>query len=333
MSNPCIQLITFLRDKISKALDPVVPIGSRCAVVDFPNYANVGDSAIWLGQIAYLRDRQARIAYVCEQKYYSKSQLESRIGKDGLIIITGGGNFGDLWPHHQLFREQIIRDFPHHRIVQLPQSIHFIDPNRLASCRQLIANHSQFTLVVRDNVSLNIGISQLNTNTLLCPDMAFCLGPLARPTSTQPIAWQSRMDKEASSENRPGEFYGLSPTDWLTEHLGQPLRFEQRFASAKQSLGNIFPPLHAIHLILYNYLANERLKRGIQLLSKGDVVVTNRLHGYIMCLLLGIPHYVSDNNYGKIGEFHRAWTQDNPLTHWHKSEQEALEMAINGHNE
>ena len=61
-------------------------------------------------------------------------------------------------------------------------------------------------------------------------------------------------------------------------------------------------------LIHYNTLAKLRLNRGIQQLQSGERVITDRLHAHILSILLGIPHVVMDNNYGKIGGFIKAWT-------------------------
>jgi pyruvyl transferase EpsO len=59
-------------------------------------------------------------------------------------------------------------------------------------------------------------------------------------------------------------------------------------------------------------LAEQRLMRGCQLLSRGREVVTDRLHAHILCLLMGIPHVLVDNNYGKLRSFFEAWTKDAP---------------------
>lgn len=42
---------------VKGVLDPLIPHSSSIALFDFPNYANVGDSLIWLGEEAYLKDR------------------------------------------------------------------------------------------------------------------------------------------------------------------------------------------------------------------------------------------------------------------------------------
>ena len=42
---------------VHDVLDPLIPRGSQVALFDFPNHSNVGDSAIWLGEQAYLSTR------------------------------------------------------------------------------------------------------------------------------------------------------------------------------------------------------------------------------------------------------------------------------------
>jgi pyruvyl transferase EpsO len=64
---------------------------------------------------------------------------------------------------------------------------------------------------------------------------------------------------------------------------------------------------------LVNATAQARLKRGIRLLSQGKVVLTDRLHAHILCLLLNKRHVVLDNDYGKISTFHKAWTHHCPI--------------------
>jgi exopolysaccharide biosynthesis predicted pyruvyltransferase EpsI len=55
------------------------------------------------------------------------------------------------------------------------------------------------------------------------------------------------------------------------------------------------------------------VSRALTLLSLGRVVVTDRLHAHILCLLLGIPHILLNNLTGKNWNFYNTWTQDSPL--------------------
>jgi pyruvyl transferase EpsO len=58
------------------------------------------------------------------------------------------------------------------------------------------------------------------------------------------------------------------------------------------------------------------------------VVVSDRLHGHILCLLLGIPHVALDNRHGKLRAFRDAWTREATLAEWAGSEREALDRAL-----
>src|SRR3546814_10686068 len=49
-------LVGELARRFSATLDTVLPSG-KLALVDFPDHSNVGDSAIWLGEMAYLRSQ------------------------------------------------------------------------------------------------------------------------------------------------------------------------------------------------------------------------------------------------------------------------------------
>ena len=54
--------------------------------------------------------------------------------------------------------------------------------------------------------------------------------------------------------------------------------------------------------------------------------MTDRLHGHIMATLLGKPHVVIDNFYGKIANFIHAWPTDDK-TLQARDYAEAQEMA------
>jgi pyruvyl transferase EpsO len=53
-----------------------------------------------------------------------------------------------------------------------------------------------------------------------------------------------------------------------------------------------------------------RVRRGLNLLSEGEVVVSDRLHGVILGLLAGIPVVAIDNRIGKLSAFIRTWLLD-----------------------
>ena len=290
-------MITELIERIDHVLQPILPRGSPCALLDLPNYANVGDNAIWLGELAYLRRAGVDIVYRSDQVAYSPEQLAARIG-DGTILLSGGGNLGDLWPAHQWFREEVVSTFPDQRIVQLPQTVQFTEPSNLERARALFQRHPNMTILVRDERSCEVA---LGADVVLCPDMGFALGPLERPCSpTTEILWLLRSDHEAAIAD------AVEKTDWPDDEQRHGPRPPLTLLAARR-IQEVLSPRVARHGFGYSslarlddWVARARLARGLRTLSGARVVVTDRLHGHILSLLLAIPHVLLDSRHGKL---------------------------------
>jgi pyruvyl transferase EpsO len=320
-------LLESLARRLRQTLDPLIPVDRPVALLDFPLTPNVGDNMIWLGAEAALAARGIRPRYVCGIRTYARAELARQLG-DGTILLSGGGNLGDLYPPHQEFRERVIRDFPGNPIVQLPQTVHFDSADARARARAAFHGHPRLTLLVRDAPSLEVA-RELAANAALCPDMAFALGALAPPPDpAHPVVWLAREDKEAAVLPHAGVPPGVVRADWLTDPPGS-------LAAAHQKLGAVAARHRWLRGLArapwtrgFTSAARDRLARGIRTLGAGRVVVSDRLHGHILCLLLGIPHVALDNRHGKLGGFRDAWTREATLAEWAGSEGEALERAL-----
>ena len=284
------------------------------ALLDFPDHANVGDSAIWLGTTVYFsahRGREAR--YVSSIGSFSEAALRASL-PEGPIFVHGGGNFGDLWPRHQEFREHLLERFPDREIIQLPQSIHFDSPARAAGAAKAIARHGRFRLFVRDQPSLDFAAAHFDCQIALCPDMAVFIGALDRGAPDVDVFYLLRTDQERAVGKAAGRAdYTSRVDDWLVERphsvgARKLLRVLRRLREGRWER-------IALRAASYDTAARSRVLRGCRLLSSGRVVITDRLHAHILCLLLGIPHAVLDNSYGKLGRFLDAWTGETAGVH------------------
>ena len=267
--------------------------GDRYALVDFPDHANVGDSAIWLGEIAMLRHVTGRDPdYVASWDRFDMGAFRAA-SPAGVLFLHGGGNLGDIWRHHQTFRETMLTEVRDRRIVQLPQSIHFRDPAGIAAFGALVAAHPDFHLHVRDRPGLALARRHWACPVDLAPDSAFALGRQARGAADCDLLMLMRTDDERIAHDAVEA--DAVVLDWLDDG---PLP-ERRAGET-----------HASHC---ERLAAARVNRGLALLSRGRRVVTDRLHAHILCLLLDIPHVALDNDYGKLSAYIAAWTADSPL--------------------
>ena len=300
---------------IAQVLGQLIPNGAEVALLDYPNYSNVGDSAIWLGQKSYLDQRpDLRVVFVCPAT--RRPQRLPNLPEGAVILLQGGGNFGDLWPLHQTFREGVLARYPSNRIIQLPQSIHFLHRKNETRCWNALNRHADFHLVLRDRASLHHAEHAFHGPTYLCPDMALCLGPLPRACPARfPIVGLLRSDKErargaASIRPDPADFV---VRDWVNEKL-TVLNCVQKMMNFYSSyLARYVNMSHEKRHDHFDSLAREKLLEGCGILCSGDVVVTDRLHGHILCCLLDIPHVVMDNVYGKIGNFRETWNTGDGL--------------------
>lgn len=311
------QKLDELRGQVSHALDPLIPLNSSCVLVDFPHHGNVGDSAIWLGEVAYLKSRKCKIKYICDWTNYNQAALKSAVGTD-LILLHGGGNFGDLYPAHQALKEKVISNFPDNRIVQLPQSIHFTDAVNLAKSQACLSLHKDFHFVVRDTTSLKLAQQYYENPTYLCPDMALMLdlGSLKSHLKTSDVVILSRTDEEKAAHLTAGTGAQLNSVvmDWLDEP--EP-KHQWLYDWSHRRLGwgsSKIPPfiLNKLALVAANAMARQRLARGLGLLGQGHVVVTDRLHAIILSWLGGTPVFYVDNSYNKLSNFLNTWLKDSP---------------------
>ena len=165
---------------------------------------------------------------------------------------------------------------------------------------------------------------------VLAPDMAFALGRLERTASaTQPLLHLGRDDLERSE----GALLVADHVDWIHPPREPRDRAAITFARAlivlsagragtRRSRTSARAVLHA-----YDMLARANVDRGRRMLSRGRVVVTERLHGHILCVLMSIPHVIVADRYGKLRAFHETWTRDAPGVRWADSLADAQRAA------
>jgi hypothetical protein len=184
--------------------------------------------------------------------------------------------------------------------------------------------HPDLTLLVCHRRSLERARNGFRVRSALCPDMNFALGPLARPaprrsrSSGCPARTVNRPATEGSSWGRRSSV-PIGPIMPPACRAGAITCSAGRSSATRGVLGWLSP----VAALSFDALAG-RLSRGVRLLSRGRVVITDRLHGHILCMLVGMPHVLLDNSYGKLKAFHETWTQGSHLVRWSTSAAEAV---------
>ncbi|MCC5947025.1 MAG: polysaccharide pyruvyl transferase family protein [Nitriliruptoraceae bacterium] len=290
------------------------------ALLDFPGHGNVGDSAIWLGERRLLSMLGIDNYLVSSVTSHTEPSLDRRAASGGTILLHGGGNFGDLWPRHQEFRDRIVDRYPHARIIQLPQTLHFRDDEGAEEARLRYAGHPNFHIMYRDTRTAFLASSVSGGRATLATDAALALDLHRTRSPDLDIFFLLRSDREQVDWGQPGRSLDdlrWAAADWPYDPYRSPpgasrvrisatVRRERvrRRALTRMSARS---STAAFANRRWDGLAARRLAGGIDLLSRGRVVITDRLHGHILCLVSGIPHVFLDNSYGKVSAFAETW--------------------------
>lgn len=320
--------------EIERCLRVSLSAGDRVALVGYPSWGNTGDSLIWAGQSAVLERIGVRVAFACDARTYRRRLLERAVGRGGTILLPGGGSLGDLYPKQQHLRERAISDFPEATVIQLPQTIRFAGRGPLQRFRRTAAAHGRLRLLVRDQPSLDLARGELGLEAEICPDSVFALGPLHRTAPADlDLVWVARTDQESTGLPEAALGERALRVDWLPEHGIGP-RPDQGLARVQRSLtramrrgGRTAALLAGITAATYDPVARRRLRAGMELLSRGEVVVSDRLHAHLLATMMDIPNVLLDNSYGKNRAMYEAWTGSCRLTRFARDPAHALELA------
>ncbi len=335
-------LLGLYMQQLRDIFAPTIPRDKSLALVDFPDSANCGDHAIWLGEKRLLSELGIPVAYECSAQTYDRDAMAAKIG-NGTIMLHGGGNFGDRYPLYHEFRLRVLNDFPQNKVIMFPQQVTFLDNEYLQGTANAVSRHPDVTLFARGLIAKHVLSRYFGdiAHIEMAPDMALMLGPQKRLCDPlYDIVWIARTDQERVGDQTevaarlasqsaaklllPSFPDGVEinivvkerpPTVCLTDWYS--LVFENEDARI------------AYQRLSFDQRALASLTRGLFVLSLGRVVITDRLHGHIFCLLLGIPHVFLNNDSGKNWDFYETWTRDSPLCRLARNPQEAWSLARN----
>jgi pyruvyl transferase EpsO len=309
------QKTTELKRLIEESLRPIIT--GDYILLDIPYYANIGDVLIWQGALDFFKTLPYKCLYSSSVNNYRKPE----INKETIILLQGGGNFGDLWYRHQIFRKKILQSFPDNMIVLLPQSVYFKDKSMMNEDAEIFSQHKKLTMCFRDRYSLNIANKYFpNSRNILVPDMAFYMdislwSKYLKPVEADRVLFLNRND----SEKNDSQLYEIVPSnaeirDWPTmEKTGiSILLFKIAQAILRRIDGILSTNLNntVSDCVYQKFLRKYYIRTGIRFLSAYSYVYTTRLHVAILSVLLGKKFAFFDNSYGKNRGLYEAWLQD-----------------------
>lgn len=269
----------------------------RILVALAADYGNLGDVAITHAQMQLLREcfpERDVVPWLISRTLSDLKSWQAALGPDDIITTVGGGNMGDLYDDIECLRQLIIRRFPDHRIISFPQSVSFsrsiAGAIALRSAQRVYGSHRKLTLIARDPDSLHLLQSIFPTCHIeISPDVVLSLDQVRNDHVREGIVMTLRADAEQGLNENDRQsitttLEKLGPITVRDTHVGSP------------------------ELPLAEGLA--QLKEIWLAFSSSKLVVTDRLHGMIFCVITGTPCLAIDSSNAKVSRFYRAWLQD-----------------------
>jgi pyruvyl transferase EpsO len=279
------------------------------------------------------------VRYRCAWNNFDADALAAT-HRSGPVLINGGGNFGDLYKGQQGLRERLFAELRERRLIQLPQSIHFANGANLDRNRRLVAEHGNVVLMLRESASFDFAQRHFEAPAVLAPDCALALRHLVRPDVAPDvdILWVHRLRGDPEYVER-----GTLPTNRSVREVEwmRPVRPEPQWPARARAARRVNALLASRSkeserwrrhgwrpfAATFEPFGGGHVERGLNILGRGRVLVTDKLHGHVMALLAGMPHVVLDNSYGKVSGTYRTWTNPSALAHWADDVTQAAALA------
>ncbi|NJD78758.1 MAG: exopolysaccharide biosynthesis protein [Candidatus Methanoperedens sp.] len=291
-----------LKQELNHILD-IIPKGSKIAYLEYPVYGNVGDILIMKGTEVFFSENNM---HVIRRHSFHDFPPNIRFPSDSILVFQGGGNLGDLYGRHQEMREYFINRYKKHRIVILPQTIYFRNPENLDRVSQIFRGHPDLHIFTRDKKSFSIARQHFGENVYLTPDMAHFLWPIKVSNSQKSGHLHLlRTDIERCNAVLLNSNSEEHITDWpglISQWENLVIRIIVEMHRRNRNL-HIFPA-RSLWYILSQHLVNK----SINFFAQYSFIKTSRLHGHILACLMNIPNLLLDNSYGKNNMYYETWT-------------------------
>ncbi|MDO4413684.1 MAG: polysaccharide pyruvyl transferase family protein [Erysipelotrichaceae bacterium] len=249
-----------------------------------PEHRNLGDHAIAQAEIRMLKELNIPYIEYSDKKIRSMVYNKTINNMNGrVILITGGGNFGTLWPGIDLMMQEIVKSNPDSTVFFMPNTLYFSDDDNgrqaLSKAKELYNSHRSLTIYAREAISYESMKSQFR-NVKLVPDMVLSMNQCKDDATRSGCIVCLRSDHERT-------------------------RSEEQESILREQISELFGENTAdLDMVRENAVSiaerNAVLEEQYNAFRHAELVVTDRLHGMIFSAITGTPCIVINSKSPKV---------------------------------
>lgn len=245
-------------------------------LIGTPEHGNLGDHAIAFATIRYLHRilPDYHVTEISEEMFFKYVYCLKRYSRSSdIIILSGGGNIGNIYRIPEIIRRCVIRAFPKNRILIFPQTVYFTNDRkgwreRRRSFR-IYGGHNHLIVTARECYSYEYFSRYLpDGQVLMMPDIVFTLSESDSRAKRSGALLCFRKDGERRLAGEDISFI----RHCLKKHYGEIHDLDSDLG-VKIGISERVPAL----------------KKFWSSFQKAGLVVTDRLHGMIFAAITGTP--------------------------------------------
>ena len=254
-------------------------------IIGTPNHGNMGDQAIWYATQKLLKNYfpSANVVDVDMSDFETDIEgIAHLIQKQDILILQGGGNFGNYYMDDEMIRRSVISQFRNNRIIMFPQTVYFSEDaegkEELERSVCIYNKNKNLVLIARDEESFKILKENFINEIYMLPDVVLSLNAVDVKKKRKGALICLRSDKESVMNQQDVE----NVESFLKE----------RFSEIKYT-----------DTQMDDYCKENReqlLKQKIEEFQSAELVITDRLHGMIFSVITGTPCIAFDNFNAKV---------------------------------
>ena len=251
-----------------------------------PEHGNYGDHAIAMAEVLFLNKILPDYQIIeIQADVLNKNVRAFRFLLDGqLLIITGGGFWGTLWPRENDCMMAIIKYCKKSRIVIMPQTTFFENDRSYKKCKSIVEKHNNISIFLRDEKSYHMIRRMLPSKPIyICPDMVLSMSLFDKKRCDRNgIMLCLKQDKEALEESKRCFEYFQN----YSEYKGEKIFYGSTNVKVKRRI------LISQH--------EQKVHNKLNELSRHKVIITDMLHAVLFCAVTATPCIALESLSGKV---------------------------------
>lgn len=272
------QKISRRRDRKYLELPPHE--GRRIYFIGSETYGNLGDGMIAESIIEFCKHCLPGYGieeYSLSSYWNQKRYLVSAIQPDDIIVMPGGGNFGNKYPVAQVVKQDVVKTWVQNKKIIFPQTVFYLEgsDDSLNKDKKIFCKENNVILFTRDQKSYEFARDNYTCTVWLAPDIVLSRNMQKQTEREKKILLLLRGDSERCIAHGDLEYV-----------------IDRAFATGMNVCA-------ADLQLIYNgaeiSLRKMEINRKLDLISSSRLVITDRLHGMVFAAVTGTPCLVFPN--------------------------------------